>query len=312
MDLFLSAALASFAYGWYWNGENIVKGIILAAGKGTRLYPMTKPVCKPLLPIYDKPMIYYPLAVLLQAGIRKILIITPPGEDRDAFERLLGNGSQFGAEISYAVQPVARGIADALLIGEEFIAKDRVCLVLGDNLFYSDTFGEKLRQAMDNDDGATIFGRYVEDPRPFGVVEFDAEGRVLSLEEKPQNPKSNYIVPGLYFYDSNAIGLVKQLTPSARGELEITDLNIAYMRQNKLKVVLLDQDFTWLDAGTADSLLEAAETIAGIQRKTGKYVACLEEIALQNGYISKDQCRLAGEAISSTAYGRHLIQITGN
>ena len=286
-----------------------MKGIILAAGKGTRLYPMTKPVCKPLLPIYDKPMIYYPLAVLLQAGIREILVITPPGEDRDAFERLLGDGSQFGAEISYAVQPVARGIADALLIGEEFIAGDRVCLVLGDNLFYSDTFGEKLRQAMENTEGATIFGRYVEDPRPFGVVEFDSEGNVLSLEEKPQTPKSNYIVPGLYFYDSKAASLAKQLTPSARGELEITDLNIAYMRENKLRVVLLEKDFAWLDAGTADSLLEASETVADVQRKTGKYIACLEEIALQSGFISKEQCRIAGEAISATAYGKHLMQV---
>lgn len=283
-----------------------MKGIILAAGKGTRLYPMTKPVCKPLLPIYDKPMIYYPLAVLVQAGIDEVLIITPPAEDGEAFQRLLGDGSQFGLRISYAVQPVARGIADALLIGESFIGEDSVCLVLGDNIFYSADFKVQLQEAMANTTGATIFGCYEADPRPFGVVEFDQEGKVLSLEEKPQNPKSNYIVPGLYFYDNQAIALTKTLTPSARGELEITDLNIAYMRQEALRVVLLDQDFTWLDAGTADSLLESAQTICQIQKETGRYVACLEELAMEQGFLTAEGCHQQGEEMATTAYGQYL------
>lgn len=285
-----------------------MKGIILAAGKGTRLYPMTRPVCKPLLPVYDKPMIYYPLAVLLQAGIKDILIITPPDEDRDAFERLLGDGASFGVHISYAVQTVARGIADALLIGEEFIGDDRVCLVLGDNIFYSGGFQAKLQQAMQHKDGATIFGCYVDDPRPFGVVEFDPHGKVLSLEEKPQIPKSNYIVPGLYFYDKCAIEIAKTLKPSARGELEITDLNIAYMQQERLHVILLERDFVWLDAGTADSLLTAAQTIRGLQQETGHYIACLEEAALDAGLISAAQCKELGTAMSATAYGQYLLR----
>jgi len=284
-----------------------LKGIILAAGKGTRLYPMTRPVCKPLLPIYDKPMIYYPLAVLLQAGIRDVLIITPPDEERMAFERLLGDGSQLGISISYAVQPVARGIADALIIGENFLQGDDVCLVLGDNLFFSPQFCDQLAQAQKNRSGATIFGYQVEDPRAFGVVEFDAEGNVLSLEEKPRNPKSNYIVPGLYFYDSNAIEIAKGLKPSARGELEITDVNIAYMERGDLKVVLLSNDFIWLDAGTADTLVDAAYTIRNIQNETGEYIACIEEIACQMGFITREQMHQVGEQMKTTAYGKYLL-----
>lgn len=284
-----------------------MKGIILAAGKGTRLYPMTRPVCKPLLPIYDKPMIYYPLAVLLQAGIREILIITPPGGERAAFEKLLGDGSALGVSITYAVQPVARGIADALLIGEGFLQGDDVCLVLGDNLFFSPNFPQQLAQARRNRSGATIFGYKVEDPRSFGVVEFDAQGNVLSLEEKPKQPKSDYIVPGLYFYDAQAIEIAKNLKPSARGELEITDVNIAYMERGALKVVLLDDDFVWLDAGTADSLVDASCTIRRIQREIGRYVACIEEISCEMGFISPEKKRAAGEEMKTTAYGKYLL-----
>lgn len=284
-----------------------MKGIILAAGKGTRLYPMTKPLCKPLLPIYDKPMIYYPLAVLLQAKIREILIITPPGEDRLAFERLLGDGSAFGVSISYEVQPVARGIADALLIGESFLGGDDVCLVLGDNVFFSPSLPKRLAEARQNKVGATIFGYEVADPRAFGVVEFDEVGNVLSLEEKPQNPKSNYIVPGLYFYDNQAIQIAKSLKPSPRGELEITDVNIAYMEREMLRVVLLDQDLIWLDAGSADSLLEASQTIQRIQHEQNRYVACIEEIACEMGFITQEAKRQAGETMSSTAYGKYLL-----
>ena len=284
-----------------------MKGIILAAGKGTRLYPMTKPVCKPLLPIYDKPMIYYPLAVLLQAGIREILIITPPGGEDQAFEKLLGDGSALGVSIQYAVQPVAKGIADALLIGESFLDGDDVCLVLGDNLFFSANFRQQLEQAKENKSGATIFGYKVDNPSAFGVVEFDGEGNVLSLEEKPKQPKSNYIVPGLYFYDGQAIEIAKNLKPSARGELEITDVNIAYMDRGELKVVLLDDDFVWLDAGTADSLVDAAYTIRNIQHETGRYIACIEEIACEMGFISQEQMKEAGKGMATTAYGQYLL-----
>lgn len=285
----------------------LMKGIILAAGKGTRLYPMTRPVCKPLLPIYDKPMIYYPLSALLQAGIREVLIITPPDGEIYAFEKLLGDGSDLGIHISYAVQPVARGIADALIVGGEFLQGDDVCLVLGDNLFFSPSFPQQLAQARTNKGGATIFGYWVEDPRAFGVVEFDKGGNVLSLEEKPRNPKSNYIVPGLYFYDRRAVDIARNLKPSARGELEITDVNIAYMERGELKVVLLDKEFVWLDAGTADSLVEASCAIRRIQRDTGRYVACIEEIAWEMGFIDRTKMQTAGERMSKTDYGRYLL-----
>lgn len=285
-----------------------MKGIILAAGKGTRLYPMTYPVCKPLLPVYDKPMIYYPLDVLLKAGVSEILIITPPGET-EPFARLLGDGGRLGAKISYKEQPVQRGIADALILGEEFVDGDRVCLILGDNIFFSPRFEEALTQAVANEKGATIFGYQVEDPRPFGVVEFNQAGRVLSLEEKPREPKSNYIVPGLYFYDSQACELAKSLTPSARGELEITDLNIEYMKRQQLQVVLLDRQFTWYDAGTADSLLTASMGIKQLQESGGSYVGCIEETAWRKGFITDEQKDAVGEKLRTTPYGQYLLSL---
>ena len=282
-----------------------MKGIVLAAGKGTRLYPMTKPVCKPLLPVYDKPLIYYPLAILMQAGISEILVIVPPGET-STFQALLGRGEQFGVKISYAEQPVARGIADALLIGREFAGEDRVCLVLGDNIFYAPTLAVTLKRAAANDRGATVFGYWVEDPRPFGVVEFDQEGRAISIEEKPRYPKSNYIIPGLYFYDHQVMDIARNLKPSARGELEITDVNLEYLRRGQLQVIPLEKNFTWLDAGTADSLLEAGETIRRIQDDTGRYVGCLEELGLNEGWITEEQIRATGDELSMTLYGKYL------
>lgn len=286
-----------------------MKGIILAAGKGTRLYPMTYPVCKPLLPIYDKPMIYYPLDVLLRAGIRDVLIITPPNGEIEAFQRLLGDGSMLGVRISYMEQPVARGIADALILGEDFIDGDYVCLVLGDNIFFSPTFDDSLNQAVQNLKGATIFGYYVDNPCPFGVVEFDEQGYVLSLEEKPERPKSNYIVPGLYFYDSQACEIAKRLKPSVRGELEITDVNIEYMNREQLKVVLLDEEFAWYDAGTADSLLVAADGVRCLQKKSGHYIACVEETAWRKGFITTQQKNAVGEEMRMTPYGQYLLSL---
>lgn len=282
-----------------------MKGIVLAAGKGTRLYPMTKPVCKPLLPVYDKPLIYYPIAILMQAGISDILVIVPPGET-DTFAALLGRGEQFGLNISYAEQPVARGIADALLIGQEFVGDDRVCLVLGDNIFYAPTLGATLKRAAANDRGATVFGYWVEDPRPFGVVEFDKVGRAISIEEKPRYPKSNYIIPGLYFYDHQVMEIARNLKPSARGELEITDVNLEYLRRGQLQVIPLERNFTWLDAGTADSLLEAGQTIKHIQDTTGRYVGCLEELGLYEGWISEEKVHAIGTELGMTLYGKYL------
>jgi glucose-1-phosphate thymidylyltransferase len=286
-----------------------MKGILLAAGRGTRLYPMTRPVCKPLLPIYDKPMLYYPLAVLLQAGIREILVIVPPGEE-ETFWRLLGDGSQWGVSISLVPQPVPRGIADALLVGEDFLCDDSLCLILGDNLFFSPTLPEKLQEARRSDTGATIFGRWVIDPRAFGVVEFDKEGRAVSIEEKPAHPKSHYVVPGLYFYKNaaEAVELVRTLSPSARGELEITDLNQCYLHRGDLSVIPLDTDVTWLDAGTADSLLEAAKTVRRIQHRTGRLVACLEEDAVSAGLIPASQARTIGQSMATTDYGQYLLK----
>lgn len=282
-----------------------MKGIILAAGKGTRLYPMTKPVCKPLLPVYDKPLIYYPLAILMQAGISDILVIVPPDETA-TFAALLGDGSQYGIKISYAEQPVARGIADALLIGHDFVGDDQVCLVLGDNIFYAPALANTLKKAASQTSGATVFGYWVEDPRPFGVVEFDAEGKAISIEEKPRHPKSNYIVPGLYFYDQQVMEIAGNLKPSARGELEITDVNLEYLRRGQLQVVPLEKDFTWLDAGTADSLLSAGQTIKKIQDTTGRYVGCLEEIGLQEGWKSAEEVHAIGDELSMTLYGKYL------
>lgn len=285
-----------------------MKGIILAAGKGTRLYPMTRPVCKPLLPVYDKPLIYYSVSVLMQAGIRDILVIVPPGEEH-VFQALLGDGSQWGISITYAVQLVPRGIADAMLVGAEFVGQDSVCLVLGDNIFYQEGFGDVLKQAVAHNHGATVFGYYVEDPRPFGVVEFDADGKALSIEEKPQQPKSHYIIPGLYFYDNQVIDIARNLKPSARGELEITDVNLEYLRREQLQVVRLEQDFVWLDAGTADSVLEAAETVRDIQRDTGHYVGCIEKCALEAGWISGEQVHQLGTELEKTKYGQYLLSL---
>ena len=282
-----------------------MKGIVLAAGKGTRLYPMTKPVSKPLLPVYDKPLIYYPIAVLMQAGIREIMVIVPPGET-DTFKALLGDGSQFGVDMHYAEQPVARGIADALLIGREFVGDDSVCLVLGDNIFYAPTLGSTLKKAAQNKVGATVFGYWVEDPRPFGVVEFGEDGKAISIEEKPRYPKSNYIIPGLYFYDNQVMEIAANLKPSARGELEITDVNLEYLRRDQLQVVPLQKDFTWLDAGTADSLLHAGETIKKIQDTTGRYVGCLEELGYYEEWITQEQLRATGKELGMTLYGQYL------
>lgn len=285
-----------------------MKGIILAAGKGTRLYPMTRPVCKPLLPVYDKPLIYYSVSVLMEAGIRDILVIVPPGEEH-VFQALLGDGSQWGISITYAVQLVPRGIADAMLVGAEFVGQDSVCLVLGDNIFYQEGFEAVLKQAVAHNHGATVFGYYVEDPRPFGVVEFDADGKALSIEEKPQHPKSHYIIPGLYFYDNQVIDIARNLKPSARGELEITDVNLEYLRREQLKVVRLERDFLWLDAGTADSVLEAAETVRDIQRDTGHYVGCIEKCALEAGWISAEQVHQLGTELEKTQYGQYLLSL---
>ena len=282
-----------------------MKGIVLAAGKGTRLYPMTKTVCKPLLPVYDKPLIYYPIAILMQAGISEIMVIVPPGEV-GTFTTLLGDGSQYGLRITYAEQAVPRGIADALLIGQKFVGEDRVCLVLGDNIFYAPTLAATLKRAAANEWGATVFGYWVEDPRPFGVVEFDKDGRAISIEEKPRYPKSNYIVPGLYFYDHQVMEIARNLKPSVRGELEITDVNLEYLRRGELQVIPLEKNFTWLDAGTADSLLEAGKTIRQIQDTTGRYVGCLEELGLYEGWITEEQVHATGEELSMTLYGKYL------
>ena len=282
-----------------------MKGIVLAAGKGTRLYPMTKPVCKPLLPVYDKPLIYYPIAILMQAGISDIMVIVPPDET-DTFRALLGDGEQYGLKITYAEQPVARGIADALLIGREFVGEDRVCLVLGDNIFYAPNLGDTLKQAAANEKGATVFGYWVEDPHPFGVVEFDKDGKAISIEEKPRHPKSNYVIPGLYFYDNQVMEIAGNLKPSARGELEITDVNLEYLHRGQLQVVPLEKDFTWLDAGTADRLLDAGRTIKEIQDETGRYVGCLEELGLQEGWIDQDHVHAIGDELSMTLYGKYL------
>ncbi len=282
-----------------------MKGIILAAGKGTRMYPMTLPVCKPLIPVYDKPLIYYPLAVLMQAGIRDILIIVP-ADEMYPFVKLLGDGSELGINLTYRIQKVQRGIADAFIIGRTFIGDDRVCLILGDNIFRGDGLTESLNRAASNGN-ATVFGYRVDDPRPFGVVELGPDGKALSIEEKPEHPKSNYIVPGLYFYDNSVVDIAAGLRPSARGELEITAVNNEYLRRGELNVVPLDEGFTWLDAGSAESLLESANTIMRIQRKTGRQVACLEEIAYRMGYIDREQLMETGERMKKTAYGVYIL-----
>ncbi len=285
-----------------------MKGIILAGGSGTRLYPITKAVSKQLLPVYDKPMIYYPLSVLMLAGIREILIISTP-RDVVNFENLLEDGSMLGLSISYAVQDKPRGLADAFIVGEEFIGRDGVSLILGDNIFYGQSFSRILQNATERKEGATIFGYYVKDPTAYGVVEIDDNGNAISIEEKPENPKSHYAVPGLYFYDNKVVEIAKSIKPSARGELEITAVNEEYMRMGKLKVEVFGRGMAWLDTGTYDGLLEACNYVEAIQKRQGLYVSCIEEIAYRKGYINERQLLNLAEPLLDIEYGQYLISI---
>lgn len=288
-----------------------MKGIILAGGSGTRLYPITRGVSKQLLPVYDKPMIYYPLSVLMLAGIRDILVITTP-EDQAAFIRLLGDGADFGINLTYAVQHSPDGLAQAFIIGEKFIASDNVCLVLGDNIFYGQGFSPKLKQAAARSSGATVFGYQVRDPERFGVVEFDENRKAISIEEKPHKPKSNYAVTGLYFYDNDVISIAKNIKPSARGELEITCVNREYLSQGKLQVEMLGRGFAWLDTGTYDSLLEASSFVQTIEHRQGFKVAVLEEIAYLNGWLSVQDIMRAAATMSKNSYGQYLAELVKN
>ena len=276
-----------------------MKGIILAGGSGTRLYPLTKAISKQIMPVYDKPMIYYPLSTLMLAGIREILIISTP-RDLPVFEELLGDGSQLGMKFSYAVQEQPRGLADAFIIGADFIGKDNVALVLGDNIFYGQSFSRVLREVAARESGATIFGYYVRDPREYGVVEFDENGKALSIEEKPQNPKSNYAVPGLYFYDNDVVEIAKNVKPSARGEIEITSINNEYLRRGTLHVETLGRGFAWLDA---------ADFVAAFQKRQGLYISCIEEIAYKRGFISKEQLLKLAEPLMKTNYGKYMKEV---
>ncbi len=285
-----------------------MKGIILAGGSGTRLYPLTKVTSKQLLPIYDKPMIYYPLSVLMNAGIKDILIISTP-TDTPRFEDLLGDGHQFGISLSYKVQPSPDGLAQAFIIGEDFIGDDSVAMILGDNIFHGHGFTKRLRKAAEKTEGATVFGYYVDDPERFGIVEFDSEGKAVSIEEKPQNPKSNYCVTGLYFYDNKVVEYAKNLKPSARGELEITDLNRIYLENGELEVELLGQGFTWLDTGTHESLMDAGNFVRTVETHQHRKIACLEEIAYLNGWITKEEVLKSYEVLKKNQYGKYLKDV---
>jgi glucose-1-phosphate thymidylyltransferase len=286
-----------------------MKGIILAGGSGTRLYPVTLPVSKQLLPVYDKPMIYYPLSVLMLANIRDILIITTP-QDSNSFKKLLGDGSQFGIRLSYTVQENPNGLAEAFIIGENFINDDSVCLILGDNIFYGQGLVGKLQAAAQRTDKATVFGYYVKNPERYGVAEFDKDMNVISLEEKPKKPKSNYAVTGLYFYDNDVIDIAKNITPSARGELEITDVNKTYLARNKLKLEVLGRGYAWLDTGTYESLLEASSFVEVIERRQGLKIACLEEIAYGMGFINREQLLKQAETFKNSQYGQYLLELS--
>lgn len=288
-----------------------MKGIVLAGGSGTRLYPATKSVSKQLLPIYDKPMIYYPISVLMLAGIKEILIISNP-EFIDLYKALLGDGSDLGIRFEYKIQTAPRGLADAFIVGEEFIGKDSVCLILGDNIFYGQSFTSILKKAAQIELGATIFGYYVKDPTAYGVVEFDENNIAISIEEKPTKPKSHYAVPGLYFYDNSVVEIAKNVKPSARGEIEITSVNNEYLIQNKLKVEILGRGFAWLDTGTCDNLMNASDFVRTVQQRQGFYIACLEEIAYKNEFISKSQLEKLAQNLMKTEYGQYLQDLVEN
>lgn len=285
-----------------------MKGIILAGGSGTRLYPLTKAISKQIMPIYDKPMIYYPLSTLMLAGIREVLVISTP-RDLPVFKELLEDGKQLGMTFSYAVQEQPRGLADAFIIGVDFIGKDSVALVLGDNIFYGQSFSRVLRSVASRESGATIFGYYVRDPREYGVVEFDEDGKAISIEEKPEHPKSNYAVPGLYFYDNDVVEIAANVKPSARGEIEITSINNEYLRRGTLRVETLGRGFAWLDTGNHDSLLDAADFVAAFQKRQGLYISCIEEIAYKRGFIDKEQLLKLAEPLMKTDYGKYMVEV---